>query len=84
MDEDIRQQLEDLVSPSDMKLIELAAGLTDDLKSVCEIFRDRNSKEVTEAFVLGLSMSLTMALTGVRIDSKDFIIFLQEQIEKQE
>lgn len=74
--------IEDLVSPSDMGLIDLASGLTDDLGGVKDIFADRNTKDVTVSFVLAIIAAVIDRLANIGIHSEDLVKFLAEQAEK--
>ena len=60
--------IDDIVSESDKKLLELAGGLCCEIASVHEIFEDRNSKEISLAFKLGTVSTLIESIFNVKID----------------
>lgn len=68
--------IDDIVSPSDMKLIELASGLCDDLITCFQIFADRNDKRTTSSFVAATLQSLTASAVGKEITTDEYYNFL--------
>lgn len=74
--------LEDMVSLSDMRLIELAGGMLDNLQMIKDIFASRNPKDVTVSFATGVATTATVSMTGVNVSATDFIKFINDQYEK--
>lgn len=74
--------LEDMVSPSDMGLIELAGGMLDNLQMVKDIFASRNPKDVTISFATGVATTAAVSMTSININATDFMEFLSDQYEK--
>lgn len=74
--------IEDLVSPSDQKLLELAGGLVEDMGLVADIFKDRNCEDVSTSFMLGIAATLIYRTCNISVDNVDFIKFLAEQAKK--
>ena len=80
MDEnnDLRSQLEEFVSPSDIPLFDLGVSAIDDLTTIVKIFSDRNSLESTSSFVLGIIKSVIAALTHRECDLEEIVKLIHE------
>ena len=74
--------INDLVSPSDHKLIELSANLIDDIGVVTDIFKDRNSQQVSTSFAIGLVATFIHSVCNIDPDDKALIKFLAEQAKE--
>lgn len=77
-------EIDDFVSPSDQKLIELAGGLTEDLGIVLEIFKDRNPSDVVTSFAIGQVATIIYRVCNISVNLTDFVKFLAEQAQKEE
>lgn len=74
--------IDDMVSPSDQRLIDLAGGLVDDLGITMDIFKDRNSNDVSTSFALGLVNTIILRICNISVDGADMVKFLASQAEK--
>lgn len=77
-DNDIRSQLEEFVSPSDIPLFDLGVSAIDDLSTIVKIFSDRNSLESTSSFVLGIIKSVIAALTHRECELEEIVKLIHE------
>lgn len=77
-DNDIRNQLEEFVSPSDIPLFDLGVSAIDDLSTIVKIFSDRNSLESTSSFVLGIIKSVIVALTNRECELEEIVKLIHE------
>ncbi len=68
MDNETRKSLEEFISPGDFPLFDLAVSAIDDLVTIQQIFRDRNTIESTGSFTLGIIKSVITSTTGVEVD----------------
>lgn len=80
--DEIQEVIDDMLSPSDQVLIDLAGGLLRNLCTVKNILADRNSIEVTSCFVVGLINTLARTLTNINIDVIELKHFLNNQLEE--
>lgn len=75
--------INEIISPCDQPLLELAGGLTEDLGIVKDIFGDRNSSDVTTSFVIGVIGTIIRRLANIKVNETDLVNFLGRQIQKE-
>ena len=76
--------IEDYISPCDMKLLDVVCANLDAIEKTVEIFADRNSKEQVSAFVLGTLASIIEDLTGVEIPAVHLMKFINSYAKKED
>lgn len=74
--------INDLVSPSDQRLLELAGGLTEDLGIVKDIFNDRNTPKVSSSFAFGVVTTVIFRLLNIKVNEEEFLEFLANQVKE--
>lgn len=82
MNEDYREQLEELVSVSDIPLFDLVSANIDAITISTNIFSDRNTADNTAAFILGIIKTIISMLLNIEVDMGDLQEFLLKQEEK--
>lgn len=83
MDKDF-YNLEDYISPCDMKLLDVVCANLDSVQKTVEIFADRNSKEQVSAFVLGTISAIIEDLTGINIPAIDIMRFVNSHTKEED
>lgn len=63
--------LEDIVSPSDLPLLDLIGGEIDNIVIATEVFSDRNSTEATAALITGVIQTVIKLIVGVYIPAEE-------------
>lgn len=79
---DLRAQLEEIVSPSDIPLFDIIAANVDAITSTVQVFKDRNPIPATSALVLGVIQTIIAFTCGVSVDTSDLRHFIVEQSQK--
>lgn len=83
MDKDF-YNLEDYISPCDMKLLDVVCANLESIQRTVEIFADRNSKEQVSAFVLGTLSAIIEDLTGVNVPAVDIMRFVNSHAKEED
>ena len=80
---DSEYNIEDYISPCDMKLLDVVCANLDSIQHTVEIFADRNSKEQVTAFVLGTLSTMIEDLTGVLVPAVDLMKFINSHAKEE-
>ena len=75
--------IEDYISPSDLKLLDVVNANLDAIQHTIEIFADRNSTEQVSALVLGTLSTIIEDLTGVLIPVADLMKFINSHAKEE-
>lgn len=75
--------IEDYISPSDLKLLDVVCANLDAIQHTTKIFADRNSKEQVSAFVLGTLSTIIEDLTGVLVPAVDLMKFINSHAKEE-
>ena len=76
--------LEDYISPCDIKLLDIVCANLESIQKTVEIFADRNSKEQVSAFVLGTLATIIEDLTGVNVPAVDIMKFVNSHAKEED
>lgn len=73
--------IDDIVSPGDQPLIDLVTANTDAIGIAKDIFSDRNSKDTTTAFCLGIIATVISRVSNIDVRPAKLIAFLAQEAE---
>lgn len=81
-DKDPQEQLEELVSPSDVPLIDLIHTNMGAICTTINIFKDRNPRDITTSLCLATILEVMESLFNVQIPAVDLLEFLSKYTEE--